>query len=330
MKLVNYLVYFGIAALTFFSQPVAAQLIPEDDPALSTHEDLSSASLASSQLRPAPPELEEKDEEPDYIREWVTVRWRANDPVYLYVVRPTGVKKPPAVIYLYNYPVDVDVFRDEEWCKRTTAGGYAAIGFVPALSGQRYHDRPMKEWFVSEMQEALAKSAHDVQMVLNYLADRGDVDVNHAGIFGVGAGGTIAVMAASVDPRIKAIDLVDPWGDWPVWMAKSAVIPNEERAAYVKPEFLKKIAAFDPVTLLPELKTPHIQLIQLTASQDAVPTEAQKKIEAALPPSAERNRFQDDANFRRALASRGGLLDWMKQQLKPDLPVKAEATAVKN
>ena len=57
---------------------------------------------------------------------------------------------------------------------------------------------------------------------------------------------------------------------------------------------------------------------------------AQKKIEAALPTSAERNRFQDEANFRSALASRGGLLNWMKQQLKPGFPARAQTAAVKN
>src|SRR5207253_8526573 len=107
-----------------------------------------------------------------------------------------------------------------------------------------------KEWFVSELQEALAKSAHDVQMVLNYLAERGDVDMNNVGIFGVGAGATIAVGAASADSRIKAIDLDDPWGNWPVWMAKSDVIPEEERSHYTKPDFLQKISSFDPVSLL--------------------------------------------------------------------------------
>jgi dienelactone hydrolase len=70
----------------------------------------------------------------------------------------------------------------------------------------------MNQWFVRELQESLAKSSHDVQMVLDYLAQRGDVDTGHAGIFGVGAGGTITVMAASADSRIKALDIVDPWG----------------------------------------------------------------------------------------------------------------------
>lgn len=280
-------------------------------------EDISTASLASSHLRPASPELEEKTEEPDYISEWITVGWRPDDPIYLYVIRPVHVSKPPAVIYMYDYLSDTDIFRDDDWCKRTTGGGYAAIGFVPALTGHRFHNRPMKEWFVSEMQEALAKSAHDVQMVLNYLDQRGDIDMNRIGIFGVGAGGTISAMAASADSRIKAVDLVDPWGDWPEWLAKSAVVPNPERPNYLKPEFLKKIAAFDPVALLPQLKTPHIRLDQLDSNSGEVPKDAQSKIETALPASAEKHRLHGDIEAYAGAVSDGRAFDWMKQQLKP-------------
>ena len=146
------------------------------------------------------------------------------------------------MIYVYGYPSETDRYLDDGWCTRATAGGYAAVGFVPALTGQRYHGVPMKEWFVSELQQSLGESTHDVQMVLDYMAQRGDVDMNSVGMFGVGAGGTIAVAAASVDPRLKAIDLLDPWGDWPVWLATSEVIPDEERPEYVKREFEKKVA----------------------------------------------------------------------------------------
>src|ERR1700732_3429263 len=158
-------------------------------PSPSGAEDFSVASLAGSALHSEPPELVERDQEPDYISEWVTIRWRPDDPIYLYVVRPAKVRKPPVVIYLYDYPAETAIFRDADWGRRATAGGYAAVGFVPALNGQRYHDRPMKEWFVSELQGALAKSAHDVQMVLNYLADRAAVDLGNVGVFGAGAGG---------------------------------------------------------------------------------------------------------------------------------------------
>jgi hypothetical protein len=292
-------------------------------PSSSGAEDFSAVSLASSALHSEPPELVERDQEPDYISEWVTLRWRPDDPIYLYVVRPAKVAKPPVVIYLYDYPAETDIFRDNDWCQRVTAGGYAAVGFVPALNGQRYHDRPLKEWFVSELQEALAKSSHDVQMVLNYLADRGDVDTGNVGTFGVGAGGTIAVMAASVDSRIKAIDLFDPWGDWPVWMQKSAVIPDEERPAYVKPEFLKKAADFDPVKLLPALKTPHIRLNQLNDDFSSTPEEAKKQMEAALPATAERRRFETSIAFYSEVASGGRVFDWLKLQIKvPDSKVR--------
>src|SRR3981189_696090 len=176
-------------------------------------EDLSNASLSSSQLHADPSELVERAEKKDFTREFVAVQWRPGDRIYLYVVLPAKVTKPPVAIYIYGHPSDTDRFQDDGWCQRTTSGGYAAVGLVPALTGQRYHDRPMKEWFVSEFQEALGKSAHDVQMVLNYLADRGDVDMSNVGVFGVGAGGTIAVMAASVAARNTGLHPAHPGRD---------------------------------------------------------------------------------------------------------------------
>jgi len=74
----------------------------------------------------------------------------------------------------------------------------------------------MKEWFVSDLEHSLVGTTHDVQMVINYLASRGDFDMSRIGIFGEGSGGTIALLAASVDARIKAVDVLDPWGDWPL------------------------------------------------------------------------------------------------------------------
>jgi len=290
--------------------------LPSAPTAASAAEDFSTASLSGSQLHPDLPELIESTKEPGYTREWITLQWRPGDPIYLYVVRPTRVQKPPAVIYLYGFPSETDVYRDDDWCERVTAGGYAAVGFVPALTGHRYHDRSVKEWFVSELQESLAKSAHDVQMVLNYLAARGDVDMDRVGILGEGAGGTIALMAASVDSRIKAVDLLNPWGDWPVWMARSKVIPEEERANYVKPEFLGKVAAFDPVSLLSALKTPHIRLVQFNDDSPNTPEEAKKKMEAVLPAAAEGHRFASHPEFDRSAASDERVSNWLKTELK--------------
>src|SRR5271167_585980 len=185
-------------------------------------EDWSTPSLKGSEFGDAEPlvgELDDKD--PAFTREITRVQWRAGDPIDLYIIKPTGVKKPPVILYLYSFPSENDRFLNPEFCKFLTRNGFAAIGFSAALTGQRYHGRPMKQWFVSELQESLATSAHDVQLVLNYLATRDDLDIERVGIFGDGSGATIAILAAAVDQRIKTLDLLDPWGDWPDWIAKS-------------------------------------------------------------------------------------------------------------
>jgi dienelactone hydrolase len=316
--LFRFLTVTFLTAVFSFAQGSIADDLRKPDPAAPSSgsiEDYSTPSLAKSDLRVDPPEPGDKDDEKDFVREFVKVQWRPGDRIYLYVVRPKNVPKPPVVIYLYGHPSEVDRYQDNGWCTRATAGGYAAVGFVPALTGHRYHDRPMKEWFVSELQESLGKSAHDVQMVLNYLAERGDVDINNVGIFGAGAGGTIAVAAASVDPRIKALYLLDPWGDWPKWTAKSDVIPDQERPRYLKTEFLKKVAPFDPVALLPKFKTPHLRLDQLNDDFTTVPEVAKKRIEAALPARAEHHRFTNGNEFY-AASSGGRIFDWIKTQVQ--------------
>lgn len=335
---VNFMKYTGsrflevaVLFLLSFIFPLACvgQKITAIDPNAASSksvEDLSNAALNGSQLHADPPQLLETAEKKEFTREFVAVQWRPGDRIYLYVVRPAKVQKPPVAIYIYGHPSDTDRFQDDGWCQRTTSGGYAAVGLVPALTGHRYHDRPMKQWFVSELQEALGKSAHDMQMVLNYLTERGDLDTGNVGVFGVGAGGTIAVMAAAVDSRIKAIDLLDPWGDWPVWMQKSDVIPEDERPVYVKPEFLKKVADFDPVKLLPTLKTPHIRLNQLNDDFPSTPAEAKRQMEAALPAAAEHHRFETSVAFFSEVASGGRVFDWLKLQIKATDSKVREAT----
>lgn len=281
-----------------------------------TNENLDSLSLEGSNLIPEKPVVGEKDETPEFTRELIQVRWRFADPIELYVIRPKGVEKPPIVLYLYSYPSETDRFRDDDYCRRATKGGFAAIGFVSELTGQRYHGRAMKHWFVSELQEALVTSTHDVQMILNYLSTRGDLNMDRVGMMGAGSGATIAILAASVEPRIRTLDLVDPWGDWPDWMAYSARIPDTERPNYIKPDFLKGVAPFDPIELLPKLKSLPVRL-ELVTDDITVPVSCQKKIEsAAAQGSVQVIKF--DTTKALLDASAGGKhFQWIKDQLAP-------------
>lgn len=280
------------------------------------NEDWSMPSLKGSDFAAADPLTIETDPEASFTREITRVRWRLTDPIDLYIIRPAGARKAPVILYLYSYPFEPDRFRDKNFCEFLTRDGFTAVGFATFLTGQRYHDRGMKEWFVSEMRESLATSAHDVQLILNYLATRSDLnlDVDHVGIFGDGSGATVAMLAASVDSRIKTLDLLDPWGDWPEWMAKSTLIPEKERAGFLKPEFLAGIEPFDPVKVFPELRAQKIRMREVM-SVTVTPNEAKKKIEAAAPPNVEIVRYDTAEDFRTAAVSQG--FDWIKQQLQP-------------
>lgn len=260
--------------------------------------------------------LLQKVDQPTYTRELIRLEWRMGDPIEMYVVRPRGVEKPPVILYLYNYISDTDRFLNPSWCKQATQGGFAAVGFVSALSGQRFHaPRPMKEWFVSEMQEALGTSTHDVQMILNYLALRPDLDATKVGMFGQGSGGAIAVLAAAVDPRIVALDLVDPWGDWPDWLKGSRQIPEDERAAYLQPEFLQKVSTLDPVTYLPQLKLNALRIQQIM-DDPVTPPAAKDKIAAAATKPTEVVRYPDVAAHVKEWQT-DGLSGWLRERMRP-------------
>jgi len=279
-------------------------------------ENWASLSVKGSELTPEPPLVGEVTEEPTYTRTLVALKWRPGDALDVYIVMPKGVTKPPAVLYLYNYMEDTERFKSPRWCENVTAGGVAAIGFVSALSGHRFHDRPMKQWFVSELQESLGSTVHDVKFILDYLESRGDIDMNRIGMFGQGSGGTIAILAAAADPRIKVIDVLEPWGHWPVWLAKSSVVteddPNKDR--YTSKEFIKKVEPLDPVRWLPKLTSTAIRIQQIAEYDDSVPAECQKRMKAAAPKRAEVSEF--DSTLQLATVEGGGrIFNWMKGEL---------------
>ena len=262
------------------------------------------------------------DEQPEYVRELVRVEWRMNDPIDLWVIRPKGTGKAPVVLYLYSYSDVNDRFHDDGWCKRAAADGFAAVGFVSALTDYRYKFRPMKQWFVSELAESLGSTVHDVQLILNYLADRGDMDMDRVGMFGAGSGGAIAILAAQADPRIKTLDLLDPWGDWPDWMEFSPRVPDDERPKYLTQEFLKSVSTLDPVTYLPSLKTRTLRL-QQTLTEPITPKIAKDRIAAAVPVSGQVVKYANAEDLLKAWKT-AGLTGWIKQQMRPSAPKSNE------
>jgi hypothetical protein len=272
--------------------------------------------LSGNTTHPIPPVIGEKVVKPKFTRELLRLEWRFGDPIDLYVIRPAGAVKPPVVLFLYSYPTDSDRFLNDQLCESLTSHGFAAVGFVSALTGQRYHDRPMREWFVSELPEALGTSVHDVQLVLNYLGMRGDLDMSRVGMFGQGSGGAIAILSAAVDPRIKAVDVLDPWGDWPDWLAASPQVPERERANYLTPQFLAGVAPDDPLRWLNRLDGKHLRM-QETLFTATTPPAARNRLEQAAPANTDHIQYKTEDDYIRRASTGSKMLDWMQQQLCP-------------
>ena len=279
-------------------------------------ENWSSLSDLKTGLQASASALIQHDEQPEFVRELVRVQWRLNDPVDLWISRPKASGKVPVVLYLYSYTDVNDRFHDNGWCQRATADGFAAVGFVSALSDYRFKLRPLKQWFVSELPEALGSSTHDVQLILDYLASRGDMNMDRVGMFGMGSGATIAILAAQADPRIKALDLLDPWGAWPQWLRNTPIIPADEREKYVTAEFFKSVATLDPLTYLSSLRTPALRL-QQTATELVTPTVAKETISAAMPVRAVFVKHASQQDLLKAWQITG-LSGWIKEQLRSE------------
>ena len=286
------------------------------DPADSSMERWDDISLHGSHLHPVPPILGEVDTLPEFTRELLRVQWRDGDPIDLYIVRPAGVARPPVIVYLYGYPGEAVRFLNSSLCKTVTRNGFAAVGFSAMLTGQRYHDVPMKEWFVSDLQRSLVGTTHDVQMVLTYLASRGDFDLTRVGLFGEGSGGTVALLAASVDRRIQAVDVLNPWGDWPSWLAASRIVPDVERPDFLNAAFLQSVAPLDPVTVLPKLIRLPVRLQQNLWDDVKTPAVSRQRITAALPANADLAQYKDQRVYFEKVGNSGKMLEWMYAHLQ--------------
>lgn len=273
-------------------------------------------------LEPLPPALVQHDDKPEFVRDMLRLQWRANDPIEVWLIRPKVAgkvpEKVPIILYLYTYPDTAERFRDDGWCKRATDDGFAAVGFVAALTDYRFRDRPLKQWFVSELAESLGSTTHDVSMLLNHLGQRGDLEVDHVGVFGMGSGGTIAILAAQADSRITTLDLLDPWGDWPDWLKNSPVVPPAERPKYLTKEFLQSVSSLDPVSYLPALRTPSIRLQQML-NEPVTPSAAKEMIAAAAPLRTTLVKYQSAEDLLKAWQV-AGLSGWIKQNMRPQKP----------
>ena len=91
----------------------SSSLIPK------TTEDFSTPRVHQRQCPEIPSglQMELDDDDAKFTREVVRVQWRAGDPIDLYMIKPAGVKNPPVILYLYDYPKETDQYHNREVCR---------------------------------------------------------------------------------------------------------------------------------------------------------------------------------------------------------------------
>ena len=277
-------------------------------------EDWSTPSVKTSKMLRLKAEGPEGDTSHEgYTVELWRLTWRPGDPIEVYVIRPTGVSNPPVILNLWGYPNGLNPYKLEAVQKEFVKGGFAAVGFASALTGQRYHDVPMKMWFLSQLPESLAATAHDVQLMIDFVAIHGGLDTSRIGMFGNGSGGAIGILASAVDPRIKVLDVLDPWADWPTWLSTSPFPPADERANYVTPEFLKSVSPLEPLEWLPKIQANKFRFEDDEINPET-PVTIKEKIRKAAPAGTTVVEYKSKAELMAAFQHSCNL-DWLKQQL---------------
>lgn len=191
------------------------------------------------------------------------------------------------------------------------AGAIADAGFIVV----RYDKRGVGQSGGRAETAGLAEYAEDVRAAIKALADRKDVDPKRVAVVGHGAGGTIALLAASKDKRITAVGLLAtpgvPGADLILaqqqhTLARSRMSAQEKQAAIDlqrrihdavvtgkgweqlpisvrravdSPEF-QSFLLNDPARIMPEVRQP-LLIVQGTLDTQVDPTNADRLLELA-------------------------------------------------
>jgi dienelactone hydrolase len=148
-----------------------------------------------------------------------------------YLEFPAKEKKPyPLVLLLHgwsgskeNWYQDKNIISGGPMRKALLGAGYATLALDAATHGERSNEidyqhvnplddpkaPPRRNYF--SFAEITVQTVKDYRRALDYMAQRGDVDMNRVGLVGYSMGGMDAFYLLSVEPRIKmAVACVPP------------------------------------------------------------------------------------------------------------------------
>ena len=138
---------------------------------------------------------------------------------------PTKGKAPyPCIVVQHGYGQDKSF-------AALFANAFAPRGYAVMAIDMEYHGErkePGKDVLTLDPEantKALAQSVVDISRSVDYLASRGDIDMNRIGYIGVSLGSFLGSIYNGIDKRTKTAVFVVGGGDWDVMVRQSQVGP---------------------------------------------------------------------------------------------------------
>lgn len=207
---------------------------------------------------PAPPEIQVLDhtELPGgLVREQLRLPgFDPDETVPAIAIHPASGGPFPVCIVLHYFRGAKESF--EPWCRDLAARGIFAIAIDAHLHGQRsiagiFHGDDIAslggEYSIWVHQTSIARTAQDVPIILDALAQRADVDTSRVAATGMSMGGSTAMVLAGREPRVRVVasivGAVDFWWD----VTKLPPGPEQEaRKASYSPRLRELVNSIDP------------------------------------------------------------------------------------
>jgi hypothetical protein len=97
-------------------------------------------------------------------------------------------------------------------------------------------------------------------------------------------------------------------------MARSIVVPENERAEYVRPEFLRRVATLNPLEWVPKIQAPKFRLLDALFDLDT-PRPSKKKLWAAVPDRTAGRVYATPDQLKIAM-QKENVLEWIQHELR--------------
>jgi uncharacterized protein len=169
--------------------------------------------------------------------------------------------------------------------------GYAVIAIDIEYHGERKEaGKDVLSTDIEDDARALSQTVVDLMRTVDYLASRGDIDMNGIGYIGASLGSFLGAVFAGVDERVKSVFLIVGGGDWEKMLATSKVGPFDGIRDLYKQKGLpysdydKRMDAVEPLNYI-GLVSPRPLLMVNCSNDKYVPKEnAEELYDAAKDP----------------------------------------------